>query len=249
MIAKPNQRLAALVLSLAVLNLGSMLHPAEARARHADTWTVSDITDPITGVRRCVVAAYDRGLGMSYSRAGYLYPIVELNSELGLLVGVSSGGRIRLPTGNILWRVDDLPFRELLAADNPTSITQAQQPDSNLQAPTDYQMRLIRATTATATVASGEKARAMLAELASGRSLIFRAGGSAPAFGLPSESSTNVGQITADGQRPFAIDDSFYAGLARCSIQASEARKGKSDRAPHHNDARKRSHNATPKLI
>jgi hypothetical protein len=42
-----------------------------------------------------------------FTTTGGLYPIVEMNSSYGLLVGISSGGRIRVPTGDMLWVVDD----------------------------------------------------------------------------------------------------------------------------------------------
>src|SRR5690606_38699484 len=84
-----------------------------------EVWSVSRTSDPITGVSSCVVTAYDTAAGLKYSRFGFLYPVVENNSKLGLLVGVSSGGKMRLPTGDILWRVDDNPHRTLRAADNP----------------------------------------------------------------------------------------------------------------------------------
>jgi len=78
-------------------------------------------SESAAGSETCVVAAYDRGAGLRFSRTGYLYPIVEMHPVHGLLVGVSSGGRFRLPTGDIVWRVDGRPYRELKAANNPAS--------------------------------------------------------------------------------------------------------------------------------
>lgn len=194
---------------------------ADARRNRGSVWSVEESADPITGVRRCVVTAFDRAASTSFSRTGYLYPIVEFNSEFGLLVGVSSGGRIRLPSGDIVWRVDQRDFRELRAADNPVAEqVEAPEPSQDLTA---YQMRLIQAATATATVASGDRAREMLDEMIGGSSLIFRSGAAAPAYGLPSDQTNRVGQATSDGLRPYPLDQSFRDGLAQCGISEAAA--------------------------
>lgn len=203
------------------LSLGSSAH---ARPRVSQVWSVSESSDPITGVRRCVVAAFDRSWGMSFTRSGYLYPFVENNSQMGILIGVSSGGTYRLPTGNILWRVDDLPFRELRAADNPMPDGSTPQPIPTDMASlsrmdmTAYQARLVQTMTATATVAGGQRGQEMLAELLAGHSLIFRSAAVAPAYGLPSQSTQAVGQITNEGLRPIPVDQSLRDGMARCGI-------------------------------
>ena len=82
----------------------------------------------------------------------------------------------------------------------------------------DEQMRIIAGATATSTVASGETAQAMLAEMLAGRGLIYRAAGATTGYGLPGSGGQEVGQITKNGLRPFPLDDSFRAGLAACGI-------------------------------
>jgi hypothetical protein len=120
-------------------------------------WQVTRSSDPVTGATRCIVAAYDQARGKSFSRTGTLYPIVENSSVHGVLVGVSSGGRFRLPTGDIVWRVDDRPFRTPAAADNPAGATTAMpQESADMQRLVDQQMRIVNAVTATSTVASGD---------------------------------------------------------------------------------------------
>jgi hypothetical protein len=71
---------------------------------------------------------------------------------------------------------------------------------------------------ATSTVASGEKAKEILAEMLVGKGLVFRAGAAAPSYGLPSPATNNVGQMTANGLKPIPLDDSFRAGLQACGI-------------------------------
>ncbi|EQB00234.1 hypothetical protein L288_18525 [Sphingobium quisquiliarum P25] len=200
---------------------------AMAKGKPRDVWSVTRSSDPITGTTSCVVTAYDTAAGMKFSRMGFLYPIVENNPKLGLLIGVSSGGRYRLPTGDILWRVDDNPHRELKAADNPavggTSFGAAfktgnEATDRQVEGVMVQTAQLTASLTATSTVASGDKAREMLAEMAAGRSLIYRQEAASPAFGLPSARTAEVGQYTSKGQEPFLIDASFHRGLTECGI-------------------------------
>ncbi len=184
-------------------------------------WTVSKNTDPITSVSHCVVASYDSASGVNFTRVGLLYPFVENNSRLGVLVGVSSGGTIRLPVGDILWRVDDKPFRTLKAVDNPGTSTAGYYPSIKTQRGRAKWIGLsgmTQAVTATTTAASGPHAQEMLMEMLNGTSLIFRAAAAAPAYGVPSEASDDVGQFRNGDLRPIPIDDSFRQGLAACGI-------------------------------
>ena len=191
-----------------------------ARKAAKPVWQVSRTSDPITGATSCIVAAYDHAAGMSYSRTGGLYPFVENSSAHGLLVGVSSGGRIRLPTGDIVWRVDERPFRTLAAADNPAGMNASALPQGNaaMQQLVDQQMRLVAAATATSTVAGGTTARAILAEMLTGSRLIFRAAAATTSYGLPTGTDRSVGQLTKDGVRPYPLDDSFRVGLTACGL-------------------------------
>ncbi|WP_336972530.1 hypothetical protein [Sphingobium aromaticiconvertens] len=197
-----------------------------AKAKQPRTWQATRAADPITGATSCVVSALDYVGSTRYSRTGYLYPIIEMNSAQGLLIGVSSGGRFRLPTGTIVWRVDDRPFRELKAEDNPAGTGgTAIPPGSNdavtkaLADTTALTSRLILAATATSTLASGDKAREMLAELKSGKGLIYRASAAAASYGLPDSNIYRVGQYGKDGLAPIPIDASLLAALAVCGME------------------------------
>lgn len=218
-------------MSVQLLALGVALMAVEAGAvakkKPRDTWASTRVTDPVTGQSTCVVAVYDKIGRVEYSRFGYLYPIVENNSKVGLLVGVSSGGQYRMPSGDILWRVDSNPHRELKAVDNPpgnSTITLAPYKTGNEVA--DKAMadamanaqNVTNALTATSTVASGDKAKAMLQEMLGGRTLIYRQAQAAPAYGLPSSQTHRVGQFTNDGLKPIPLDDSFRRSLAECGI-------------------------------
>jgi hypothetical protein len=174
------------------------------------------------------VAAYDSINTSSpfyFTQFGAKYPIIENNSQLGVLVGVSSGGTIRMPVGDIVWRVDDKPFRTLRMMDNPTAAAVAgTQPapsnasDKAMQDSLALAQKFMQAGTATATVASGRQAKEMLSEMIGGKGLIFRAAAAAPAYGLPSPATSAVGQYTNEGLRPIPIDESFHQSLAACGI-------------------------------
>ncbi len=219
------------VASLALLFL--VAPPALAKKKPEATWSVSRVSDPVTGNETCVVAAFDRGAGLRFSRTGYLYPIIEMHPVHGLLVGVSSGGRFRLPTGDILWRVDDRPHRELKAAGNPPSSALSfampaaaagdDAPSRAMRDTVEQALRLSAGLAATSTVASGDTARTMLDEMLMGRSLIFRASAAVPDHGLPSARTYEVGQVTAKGVRPFPLDESFRSGITTCGIGADTA--------------------------
>lgn len=202
-------------------------NPAHAK-KPKNAWAVTRMADPITGASSCVVAAFDQFGKTKYSRFGYLYPVVENNAQLGLLVGVSSGGKYRAPTGDVIWRVDGNPFRQLRAADNPniTPATPLGYPAPTGNAATDKivadamanAMKITAAYTSTSTVASGDRAKEMLEEMLAGRSLLYRQANAAPAYGLPSSQTYAVGQWTSEGLRPIPLDDSFRRGLAECGI-------------------------------
>jgi hypothetical protein len=217
---RPMRRVALAAFLLTTLPGAPVL---QARKALKPVWQVTRTSDAITGATSCIIAAYDRAAGLSFSRTGALYPFVENNSVHGVLVGVSSGGRVRVPTGDIVWRVDDRPFRTLAAADNPAGMSGSAIPlgTPGMQELVDQQMRLIAAATATSTVASGGTARAILSEMLAGKGLVFRAAAATAGYGLPTGAERNVGQITRDGLRPYPLDESFRAGLATCGIPAA----------------------------
>lgn len=197
--------------------------------RPKDAWFVSRSSDPITGRTSCVVAAPDQFGSFKYSRTGSLYPIVELNSDLGLLVGVSSGGTYRLPTGDIQWRVDSNPFRELRAIDNPPGYLPRMQPqttgnpevDKLSQSSFANSMKMVSAMMATSTVASGSKAEEIIAEMLAGHSLIYRQASQAASYGLPNANVYRLGRVIEGKLEPIPIDESFHRGLEACGIKVT----------------------------
>lgn len=209
-------RVAAAALALGAL---AMSPAAQARKAPPPVWQVMRSADPVTGASTCAVVASDTAAGLRFTQTGALYPVVEMNSTHGLLVGVSSGGRIRLPVGDILWRIDDHPHRVVRAADNPAIAAQPSGlPSATVEGLTAQTMRMVQAMTATSTMAGGEAAREMLDEMLAGQSLLFRPGSTAVQTGIPDYSALRAGQVTAKGIRPYLLDTSFRAGLVLCGI-------------------------------
>lgn len=214
--------------TIAALAIGLAPTTAIAKKTPREVWSVSRTSDPITGDTTCVVAAYDSIGKLKYSRFGFLYPVVENNSKLGVLVGVSSGGTYRVPTGDILWRVDQNPHRTLQAKNNPalpgSSMfgaykTGNAETDKKIEEAMASTGNIVTSMTATSTMASGPLAREILAEMVSGQGLIYRQAQAAPAYGLPTGGQNQVGQYTSDeGHVAIKLDESFRRGLATCGI-------------------------------
>ncbi len=206
----------AFLLALAMM---TPVTAAYAKKKPLVIWEVSRSSDRITGATSCVVAPFDRAAGMSFTRSGTLYPFVENSSTHGLLVGVSSGGKWRLPTGTIIWRVDNQPFRTITPGDGPvTPLAMPAGATTAMQTLVEQQQRIIAAATSTSTAAAGDTPRQMLRELLAGRALLFRQAGATQGFGIPNGGEKNVGMITKDGLAPIPLDDSLRAGLTACGI-------------------------------
>ena len=210
------------VVSAAVLTAACATTPS-----NQPVWRASASVDPITSVSRCVVSPPDTDGRGAYSRTGYLYPFVENNSELGLLVGVSSGGPVRMPPGDIVWRVDAEPHRTLRAAQTPSMGASGFDIDTSAMSP-EVRQSLEASMAASAgmmssiqngiTAVDGAEAEEMLAEMRGGSALIYRAASASQNLGLTSSSTQAVGRYTSDGHEPFPLDESFENALAQCGL-------------------------------
>ena len=215
-------RLWVVALIIGIFLTGCAATPSPRTAWSNDTWIVSRTEDPITSVVRCVVSAPDRASFGAYSRTGYLYPFVERNSEAGLLVGVTSGGMVRIPPGDIQWRVDRLPHRTFQAANTPV-VGEPTQFFDPFSMPPEAQAAFEASQAMTAgflssvqngvTAVGAPEATQVLNEMRAGTELLFRATASAPAAGLPSSQTFAVGQLRDGAVRPILIDDSFHRSL------------------------------------
>ncbi len=201
--------------------------PSPSSPSFPSGWSATRTSDPVTGQSRCVVAHYDHVRGDRYTRTAFLYPIVEQNPEYGLLVGVSTGGPVRIPLGDILWRVDGNPHTRIAAADTPLDeqgkalMDQARAGSLNEQhaAAMEQAMRTTAGLISANTLAAGDRARALLDEMLRGRSLIFRAAAADPGMGLPTGGSQSVGIIQGGQQIPIPLDASFKQAIRQCGIR------------------------------
>ncbi|MEM6900954.1 MAG: hypothetical protein AAF583_14450, partial [Pseudomonadota bacterium] len=207
--------------------LGGLIGACASSPEATERWTATASTDPITGVERCVVSIPDRRFGSSFSRTGAIYPFVEKNSELGLLVGVSSGGKIRLPTGDIEWRVDDNPHHTLRASDTPSPSIGI--PGFNTSGMNQATLKAFEKSMADSagmifsvqngvTAVGGDKATKLLAEMRIGKELRFRSKTAVPSAGLASASTYRTGRIENGELVPFLLDGSFERALADCGL-------------------------------
>ena len=187
-------------------------------------WLTERMSDPVTDSTRCVVSAPDQMLGSSYTRFGSLYPIVEKNSESGLLVGVSSGGKYPVSPGDIVWRVDQNEPRTLTVSETPPmgaapqsmeypNLTKEQQ--AALQSSIKQVNALTQGMTSSiqngVTLVGGEKAEALLDEMLAGSVLRFRP--ITAQAGLR-KNNGNFSEI--------ALDSSFQAALNECGIYSGK---------------------------
>ena len=191
------------------------------------TWTASSQEDPVTGVTRCVVSVPDSLMGSRYSSSLRLYPFVEQNSDAGLLVGVSSGGKYRVPPGDIVWRIDRNEPHLLTMAGTPRIGPQADSPalgylteEQRQQMDAAFKMAdgMTSAIQNGVTAVGGKEAEALLAEMRSGSTLLFRARTASPQAGLPSSAAYDVGRVTNGRAEPIVLDASFEAALSQCGL-------------------------------
>jgi hypothetical protein len=177
-----------------------------------ETWQALRASDPITGSERCTVTAPDRAFGRGYTRAGFIYPFVEMNSEVGLLVGVMSGGNYRVPPGDVQWRVDGNEHRTLRASRTPVI---------GERSGVMFNEGLMSSVRNGITAVDGDLAEEMLAEMLAGTGLLYRASATANMAGLATSRSASVGRMTSEGLEPYPLDASFRAALAECGISPS----------------------------
>lgn len=191
------------------------------------TWVARSTDDPITGQARCTVLAPDRFRGRSFTRSLSLYPFVETASDRDLMVGVSSGGPVRVPPGDIQWRVDQNDHRTFHQAQTPVIGDPSQWFDASTlpedaraayEASQQSAAGMLSSIQNGITAVDGDAAQRALAEMMAGSSLIFRSSTSAPAAGVPSDQTHLVGQYRNGRLEPIPLDASFHAALAECGI-------------------------------
>jgi hypothetical protein len=166
-------------------------------------WISQSWKDDFTDIRHVMVTtgSYYYGDGRVTTVTGGLYPFVGKRGE-ELLVGVRSGGRLRVPVGDVQIRIDDNPAWTITVMETP--LDRPLDKDATQAAV----QTVIAASTRPYTAATGEKAKQILAQMLAGKRLIYR-------------QVTPGTQTSTTGE--FAIDDSFRTELLKTGILAGNA--------------------------
>lgn len=172
----------------------SSLFPSYVSADWITTLDVDIFTDEVA-CEIIAVDSYNSVLGMGerkhVTQTGALYPLIRYKNG-SLSVGVKAGGTIPLPPGDIDFRVDrnkawkiksietpkdlvteiDVPSMPVLQLPNLTEQQQKAYEDSLAQ--TMQSIKDLTAYSSTYTMASGDKAQKIIAEMLQGDRLIYR---------------------------------------------------------------------------
>lgn len=200
----------------AILLLALALSGCATAQRPPVEWITVRDTDQFTDKSTCgvIVGSFYTGGGV-YTVSNHYYPYIEsANGELR--VGIRSGGRFKIPVGDVQIRIDQNPVWTIATGETPVDYV----PEGQLKAMQAYggdakQQEMLEKTYKTAlqasaqamspfTAATGEKAHQILSQMKTGKVLIYRT------LGLNQAASTT-------GE--YALDQSLSKALAECGIK------------------------------
>ncbi|MFT2184155.1 hypothetical protein [Pseudomonas sp. NBRC 111144] len=200
----------------AILLLALALSGCATGQRQSVEWITVRDTDQFTDKSTCgvTVGSFYTGGGV-YTVSNHYYPYIEsANGELR--VGIRSGGRFKIPVGDVQIRIDQNPAWTIATGETPVDYV----PEGQLKAMQAYggdakQQEMLEKTYKTAlqasaqamspfTAATGEKAQQILSQMKTGKVLIYRT------LGLNQAASTT-------GE--YALDQSLNKALAECGIK------------------------------
>jgi len=189
-------------------------------------WVASTEFDRFTDITTCSVSTgslYTHSNVYTYSNR--LYPFIQVvNNELQ--VGVKSGGKYKVPVGDVQLRIDSNKAWIISMSETPVNTKPDAPVNAQLDLMTEYaknlpaeQQKLIADSYKTAlnstgqmlspfTVATGDKATAILNEMLNGKTLIYRTLGFGPMV-------PNTGGTTGE----FMLDGSLKIALDKCQIK------------------------------
>lgn len=177
-------------------------------ATGGDLWKATQETDSFSDVstKMVTVGDFKRGSVLSTSSLRY-YPFVGV-FDGSLVVGIRSGGRIKVPTGTVQMRIDANQAWTISPEETPVMMTPAIAPaatypmpsvaEVNIQQIQEAAMKTVQQSMSPYTVATGDKAKKIIAEMLVGKKLIYRT------IGFNQAAST---------QGEVEIDDSFHRAL------------------------------------
>lgn len=201
--------LSALLLSIVVGGCASTTAPK---------WIASTEFDRFTDKTTCTVTTgslYTQTSVFTYTN--HLYPFIEVvNDELR--VGLQSGGKYKVPVGDIQLRIDKNKAWEVSMSETPVSVKPNAQADVMTEyakgLPPEQQALIVNSYKAVMdstgkmlspfTTATGEKAKAIVNEMLKGNTLIYRTLG----FGqLASYGGGTTGEFILDATLKSALDE------------------------------------------
>lgn len=181
-----------------------------------ELWAAFVTVDPSNNKSECIVSTNDfPSSDTAVTSKKIYYPFVQKKDGV-LMVGVRSGGKNKVPVGNAKLRVDAHKPYEIFVTGAPTNkpdliaeimkgndsvFTTAQEKDSTESTQQPYQ-----GVVPPITMVTDERAESLLAEMKSGRNLIYQAGLSKNVPGM--ESSIGV----------VKFNESFLKALQKCEI-------------------------------
>ncbi|MEL1220074.1 hypothetical protein TVA88_13295 [Aeromonas hydrophila] len=190
-----------------------------ACASHApkQTWIVVTDTDQFTDKTTCTVTTGTFYAGdIVYTLDGNYYPYIQ-KDDSNIIIGVKSGGKIKIPVGNIQLRVDANPVWTITTDETMLLESSAgvyAQPPVYAENLSDEQKKAFAETYKAAmnsttkimspfTSTTGDKAKTILAEMLRGQKLIYRT------VGL-NQAASSTGEVL--------LDNSLKASLSQCGI-------------------------------
>jgi hypothetical protein len=154
------------------------------------------------------------GSGHVYTYAAHYYPFAAVKNGQ-IRFGVKCGGTIPIPVGSVQIRIDDNPAWTISSSETPVDLVPqasvGQQPktapgeadDDTFNQMYNMSMKGMARIMSPFTATTGEKAQAIINQMAKGRKLKYRT------IGMNQAASTT-------GE--YAIDESFVDGLIKCGI-------------------------------
>jgi hypothetical protein len=159
----------AILVSSTLFTAGCVTVPAP----NQHNWIPVVKVDEFTGVKTSFATAGTEAGNMT--RPGVLYPFVGVLPDGEIIVGLRSGGKFRVPVGNVQLRIDDHPAWDISMLES-AGVGRADKPaaaGASIEAAI-AQVQALSYGVTPYTAARGDKAKAILAQLLSGKKLKFR---------------------------------------------------------------------------
>lgn len=193
------------------------LFMASCASAPQNLWFPEVKTDQFTDKTSCSVTIGSSYISNTiYTYSGHFYPFIEIVNE-DLRIGIRSGGKVRIPVGDVQIRIDSNPPWTITTGETPidyipkgnleslkNSVPEASR--SLVQNSFDTAMESTAKAMSPFTAATGKKAKAILKQMIHGQKIIYRS------IGL-NQAASSTGEVP--------IDQSFLTALSSCGINTS----------------------------